>query len=201
MSVFFKIQNINSGGSGTAIDDTSSSTQSTYSSFHIDGLLNTVKSLVNDLVNEVSGTEIMEYPESSPDRASPQQIFNTPDSTQGILWVFREGVKMTEGVDYTKTSNTTISFTKEVLPTYSVTILKLGSNTLNTPGSSGPFVYTQVSPLISWEVKHNLKCQYPRVLVVDNEDNEINCGIYYRDIDSCIVSFDIPFTGKCICSK
>lgn len=200
MSKFFSVLNNVSGGEGQ-IDDVNISTDSTYSSFEINKLL-------NDLASMLIGCAFLEYPADI--RTSPQKIFETPNSShKSAMWVLREGVKMTEGIDYTVTDDTHIEFTEDVSEKYTVSILFIGKGAASSSTGTGgiisttspvPTVFLQNTPTNSWQVNHKAGFKYPKLTVVDENDNEINdlVNIQYIDENNCIITSEIPFMGKCI---
>lgn len=195
MSRFFSV--LNSMVVANAIDDKNVSTVTSYSSYE-------VNKLISDLSKNIPCYGLKEYPANSSDRADPQDTFETPDSTDAVLiWVLREGVKMTLGIDYVAVDNTHIKFNEEVLPKYTVSILVIGGNPLDSGSNNninGKFTYYQETPSLSWNINHRLSYKYPNVLLVDNSDNKVEADISYIDEDNCTINFDIPFAGKCICS-
>lgn len=198
MSRFFSVLNSGSGGS-SQIDDENPSTDSTYSSFQINKLL-------NDLASMLIGYAFLEYP--SDIRASPQKTFETPNSSKGVMWVLREGVKMTKDVDYIITDDTHIEFVEDVSEIYTVSIFVIGSDAVTSSGTGGiipsnplvPIIFVQSTPTTSWSINHQGGFKYPRLIVVDDLDNQItDCvSIQYVDDNNCIISSEIPFRGKCI---
>ncbi|AWI04146.1 hypothetical protein [Clostridium drakei] len=192
MSRFFKMSNTPLDGSAV-IDDGNISTQTTYSSYEI-----------NELINKYLAPQFKEYP--SDIRASPQKIFETPDSSKGIeMWVLREGVKMSKNADYTVLDNTHISFVEDVSEKYSVTILVFGGGntsggTTPTLSSDEPSIYVQSTPIITWSINHKKNFQYPKLDIVDNSNHRItdSVDIHYEDSDNLTISSEISFMGKCI---
>lgn len=204
MSRFYCVMN-NATGS-TQIDDLNISPETTYSSYQI-------HQLFNDLLGVLVGYAFLEYP--SDIRASPQALFETPDSSKGVMWVLREGVKMTKDKDYTVVDSTHIKFVESVPTKYTVSIFLIGGKNNNIPPSlekgettdpnggnttSNPTVYNQVTTTTSWVVSHNKGFQYPNLTVVDEDDNDIKASvnIYYNDENNLTISSEIPFKGKCI---
>lgn len=193
MSKFFKMSNTPIDAS-SLINDGGISTQTTYSSYEI-----------NEMINKYLAPQFKEYP--SDIRASPQKEFETPDSSKGIeMWVLREGVKMSKGIDYTILDNTHISFMQDVSEKYSVTILVFGGgNTSAGPGptptnTEEPSIYVQSTPTTNWSINHKKGLQYPKLEIVDNSNHRItdSVDIHYEDSDNLTINSEIPFMGKCI---
>lgn len=197
MSRFFSL--LNSTNIANTIDDDNISTVTSYSSYKI-----------TDLFNNMSSSTLKcgfkEYSPNSSDRSSPQQIFETPNSYGAVLmWVLREGVKMTLNNDYVLLDNTHIKFNTEVSPKYTVSILVISSNISNSSNGNSmdlnnKYIYYQASPSKCWHVNHNLGFQYPNILLVDDLNNKVEADIQYIDDNNCVVNFDMDTTGKCICS-
>lgn len=195
ISKFFSVLNAYNGKS--QINDESISTESTYSSFEINKLL-------NDIAGMLMGCNFLEY---APDiRASPQKVFETPNSNGAIMWVLREGVKMSLGIDYNIKDDTHIDFVEEVSEKYTVSILVIGKTNNTGTGeiipnnSSVPVVFLQSTPTTSWNLKHDRGFKYPRLAVLDDQDNLVtDCVlIKYVDDNNLTISTDVPFQGKCI---
>lgn len=192
MSRFFSLSASDSG----LIDDNNASPITTYSSYEINKLLN---SLNNNLTNCAT----KEYPPGV--RTDYQDTFETPFSSNAIIfWVLREGVKMAPDVDYVVVDSNTIKFKRPVSPNYSVTILVIGRGATGTTPNSTPnnssVIFTQSEESLQWNVIHNLGFKYPNVILVDSEDNKVEGNIKYIDSSNCIITFDTPCSGKCICS-
>ena len=60
-------------------------------------------------------------------------------------------------------------------------------------------VHTQISPSSTWVVSHGLN-KYPTVTITDSADNEILGDMRYQGLNSIVVTFGFPITGKLICS-
>lgn len=69
------------------------------------------------------------------------------------------------------------------------------------PGSAGGSVFRldQTTPAATWNVVHNLG-RYPHVSVLDDGDNLILTDVFYADLDSLVLTFPNPVTGKAVCS-
>lgn len=66
-------------------------------------------------------------------------------------------------------------------------------------GGDKNFVFTQVTPLSSWTVLHNLdkRCA---VQVVDNAFNEVEAEIIWNNNNQVTVNFNSPTTGQVYCN-
>jgi hypothetical protein len=66
-------------------------------------------------------------------------------------------------------------------------------------GGDKNFVFTQVAPLSSWTVLHNLdkRCA---VQVVDNAFNEVEAEIIWNNNNQVTVNFNSPTTGQVYCN-
>lgn len=191
MSRFYSI--LNNLNAANSIDDVNISTDSSYSS-------SKVESLVDNLLRQIPKYAIKEYPSNSPDRTEAQDIFETPDSSYGFVFrVSREGVEMEKDVDYIVLDSAHIKFNKPVLPKYTVNILIISANIGQISSSSNRFISYQSNSKV-WNINHNLGFKYVNIVLVDMDDNLINGDVKYIDDNSCIVSFDVNVTGKCICS-
>lgn len=196
MSKFFILSNT---VSDSTIDDSTISTDSTYSSYYINQLL-------NDLASKVLGCNFVEYPADI--RASPQKQFETPDYNDGdIMWILREGVKMVKDIDYIVIDSTHIEFIESVAEKYTISILVFSKNggilaqmQGHVSSSTTPLIFVQSTPTLLWKVNHESGFQYPRIEIIDNQDDLItDCvQIHYDDVDNLTVTSEIPFQGKCI---
>ena len=190
MSRFFKMSNTPIDAS-SLINDRDISTQTTYSSYEI-----------NELINKYLAPQFVEYP--SDVRTTPQTEFVTPDSSKGEMWVLREGVKMCKGIDYTVLDDTHIHFTSDVPEKYTVTILVFGGgNTTPSPTPTNPeepSIYVQSTPVNTWSINHKKKFQYPKLEVIDSSNNRVTSSvtIHYDDEDNCTITTTSLFTGKCV---
>lgn len=175
------------------INDNIISNSTTYSSYELNQLLTT-------LAGNIFGCYFKEYPPNI--RIDSQDIFETPNSDNSVMWVLREGVKMTEEVDYIVADSMHIKFLQPVKPKYSVSIFVSGKKEILINGKTNiaPALYTQKEPAALWKVEHKLGFKYPRVVLVDSNDMAIQADIYYRDENNCEINFTTECSGKCICS-
>lgn len=57
------------------------------------------------------------------------------------------------------------------------------------------FVYNQVSASSSWSIAHNLGF-HPAVVVTDSAGNQVYGTVSYPDLNTCVVTFGAPFSGR-----
>lgn len=71
------------------------------------------------------------------------------------------------------------------------------SGITNKPASVGDssYLFTQVSPATTWNVTHNLG-KYPSVVIMDSDGNAVTGDVNYVNVNTCVLSFAVPFAGK-----
>ena len=67
----------------------------------------------------------------------------------------------------------------------------------SSPGSGGDlsYEYSQMVPLSSWEIEHNL-AKYPSVTIVDSGGNTVIGDIIYNSENKVTVTFGAAFSGN-----
>ena len=58
------------------------------------------------------------------------------------------------------------------------------------------YLFTQVTPETTWVITHNFGNQYPSVVCVDDDNNQIFGTIHFQSEDVLTVSFSTPTKGK-----
>lgn len=66
------------------------------------------------------------------------------------------------------------------------------------PGGTG-FVLDQVAPSATWLIQHNLG-RYPAVTIIDSAGNLVLTDVFYSDLNTAVLTFASPTTGKAVCS-
>lgn len=66
-------------------------------------------------------------------------------------------------------------------------------------GDATAFEFAQDIPAGSWTVSHGLGI-HPSVTVVDSTNKMVIAGIEYLDLNTIVVTFSTPMSGKVFCS-
>ena len=61
------------------------------------------------------------------------------------------------------------------------------------------FIFDQQVASATWTIFHNLN-KYPRVIIIDTGNNEVEGDIFHETLNKTILSFSSPFSGKAILS-
>lgn len=67
-----------------------------------------------------------------------------------------------------------------------------------TPGGS-QFLLNQVAPAATWLVAHNLG-YFPHITILDSSGEVVLTDIHHADVNSAVLTFASPTTGKAIAS-
>ena len=75
------------------------------------------------------------------------------------------------------------------------------------PGPTGPagaaggsvFEHDQVAPSASWLITHNLG-RFPHISVLDGSNNLVLTDVEYTSLNTAVLTFPLPVTGKAVCS-
>ena len=82
---------------------------------------------------------------------------------------------------------------------HDVTLIGTGTITeplrVNIDAVDRTYVYEQMVPCASWGIVHNLG-KYASVTVIDTGGNVVYGDINYLNLDSIIINFSAPFSGK-----
>lgn len=135
--------------------------------------------------------------EPTPDPSVYEQIYLMAFKAVEIATSVREDADSGKFDGYSPT----VTVKEETPDTYILTITNRdGSydtpNLISVTSSSNlTYIHEQVEASSRWVINHNLR-KYPSVTIVDSADTVVNGEVTYQSINTVIVEFSAPFSGK-----